>query len=125
MKSFALRIAVSLVLGFLFVLIISKFTGLSAGEWGGIAAAVLLALFYVGSGFIFYALARKMSQKYFNRVFIMSLAGRFLLVFSGIALVYRLTSVEMDVFIISFFIWYFVFQLIEVLSLNQLFRRNI
>lgn len=125
MKSFLMRIAISLVLGFLFVLILSKFTGLSAGEWQGITAAAFLALFYVGSGFVFYALARRMSQKYFNRVLVMSIAGRFVMVFACIALAYHLTSVDMKVFIISFFIWYFVFQLLEVLSLNQLFRRKI
>ena len=125
MKPFVLRIAISLILGFIFVFFISKFTGLSAAEWEGITAGAILALFYVGSGFVFFALARRMSQKDFNRVFVMSLAGRFLLVFAGIALVYKWNLVSVEIFIISFFVWYFVFQIFEVLSLNQLFRKKV
>ena len=119
MKLFFSRIIVSILLGFFFIIIIYKFTDLSNDVLSGIAVGTACALIYVISGFISFYYALTLSQESFTKVFVLSIGGRFLLIIGVIALILKFTEVNTEIFLISFFIWYFIFQIWEVLSLNQ------
>jgi len=82
------------------------------------------ALVYVLSGFFSFYFALTRSQELFVRVFIYSLAARFILVLSLIVVVLKFTNVDQTYFLVLFFIWYFVFQILEVVSLKNLSRKK-
>lgn len=125
MRSFFFRIILSLIIGFFLIIIISKFIDLSGDLWSAVISGILCALFYVVSGFFSYYYASKLKQQSFARIFLFSIAGRFLLVISIITLVIKFSNINTEVFIVSFFIWYFVFQILEIISLNQILIRKI
>ena len=124
MRSFFFRIALTVIIGFFFIIIISKFTDLSGGLWRAHISGILCALFYVISGFFTYYFASKLNQQSFTRIFLFGTAGRFLLIIGIITLVIKFSNVNTEIFIVSFFIYYFVFQLLEVVSLNQILKRK-
>jgi len=123
-RSFFFRIFLSVIIGFFFIIIISKFTDLSGGLWSAVISGLLCGLFYVVSGYFSYYYASKQKQRSFTIIFLISLAGRFLLVIGIISLVIKFSNINTEIFIVSFFIWYFVFQILEVISLNQLLIRK-
>jgi hypothetical protein len=125
MRSFFLRIIISLIIGFFFILIIYKFVNYSKEFLSAVIAGNLCALFYVVSGFFSYYYASHLKQRSFTRIFLISVTGRFLLVIILITLILKFTHINKEIYIISFFIWYFVFQILEVLSLNQIITRKI
>lgn len=123
-KSFFLRIILSVIIGFFLTIIISKFIDLSSDMWKAIVSGLFCALFYVASGFFSYYYASKQKQRSFTRIFLISIAGRFLFVIGIISLVIKFSNINTEIFIVSFFVWYFVFQILEVISLNQLLIRK-
>ena len=125
MKSFFVRILISLLLGFVFIFFISKFVDLPKDVWGALSLGTVCALVHVISGFFTYFYAAKMNQNAFNKIFVASIAGRFLFLICLIALILKFSDVNMEVFLISFFIWYFVFQIWEVISLNKLLIKRV
>jgi len=124
MKSFFLRVIISLIIGFFFILIIYKFVNYSNKFLSAVITGNLCALFYVVSGFFSYYYASKFRQQAFSRVFLFSVIGRFLMVLAAMALIVKFTNIDTEIFIVSFFIWYFVFQILEVLSLKQILTRK-
>ena len=124
MRPFFYRVMISLIIGFFFTIIIYKLVNNSQGFLAAVFTGNLLALFYVVTGFFYYYYAAGLKQHSFTRVFLFSVTSRFLLVLIGIFLILKFTDINMEVFIVSFFIWYFVFQIIEVLSLNQILTRK-
>jgi hypothetical protein len=63
--------------------------------------------------------------KSFARIVITSIAGRLLLILVVITIFLKITQLHMEAFLVSFFVWYFVFQILEVISLNKLSIRKI
>jgi len=124
-RSFFQRITVSIVLGFIFIIIISKFVNLANNVWTALAAGTGCALVYVLSGYFSYYFAFNKNQRLFIRVFIFSLAARFVILLSLIVVVLKFTNVQKEYFLISLFIWYFIFQIWEVISLNNLSRKKV
>jgi hypothetical protein len=124
MKSFFLRIIISLIIGFFFILIIYKFVNYSDNFLHAVITGNLCALFYVVSGFFSYYYASKFKQHAFTRLFLFSVIGRFLIVLCVMALIVKFTTIDTEIFIVSFFIWYFIFQILEVLSLKQILTRK-
>jgi len=124
-RSFFKRISVSILFGFIFIIIISNFIDLDDNAWSGSAAGTGCALIYVLSGYFSFYFAFTRNQQFFIRVFIFSLAARFVVLLGVIVLVIKFTSVNQEYFIISLFIWYFIFQIWEVLSLNKLSRKKV
>ncbi len=122
--SFLKRITVSLIIGFFFIFIISKFVSLGDTVWGALIAATVCALIYVLSGYFSFYFAFTRSQQLFVRVFIYSLAARFILALFLIVVVLKFTNVDQAYFLVLFFVWYFVFQILEVLSLKNLSRKK-
>jgi hypothetical protein len=124
MRLFFFRIILTVIIGFFLIIIISKFINLTGGLWIAIISGILCALLYVVSGFFSYYYASKLKQRSFTRIFLLSITGRFILIISIITLVIKHININTEVFIVSFFIWYFVFQIIEIISLNQLLIRK-
>jgi hypothetical protein len=125
MRSFFFRVVFAVIIGFFLIIIISKFADLSGDVWRAHFSGIFCALFYVISGFFTYYYASKLSQRSFTRIFLLSTAGRFLLVMGVIALVIKFSNINTEVFIVSFFIYYFVFQILEVISLNRILKRKL
>lgn len=123
-SSFFYRIILSVIIIFFLIIIISKFIDLSSSVWSAIVTGLLCALFYVVSGYFSYYYASKHKQRSFTKIFLISIAGRFLLVIGIITLVIKFSNINTEVFIVSFFSWYFIFQILEVISLNQLLIRK-
>ena len=125
MRSFFFQVVFTVIIGFFLIIIISKFADLSGDVWRAHISGILTALFYVISGFFAYNFASKLDQRKFTRIFLLSIAGRFLFIISFIALMIKFSNINTEVFILSFFIYYFVFQILEVISLNQVLKRKL
>ena len=125
MKSFAFRIVISLILGFFFIIIISKFINLSSDVWRALIAGTVCAVIYIMSSFFSFYYAYTLPQTSFNRVFVFSITGRILLLLCIITLIVKFTNLNTLVFLISFFIWYFIFQIWEVISLKKLSTKKV
>ena len=125
MRNFLVRIVFSLLAGCFLLILISNFVKFADNTWCAISAGTLLALTYVGSGFLAIYLALNRFERLFIRFFVSSLAARFVLVMVVIILIIRFTGLEETSFLIAFFIWYFVFQMWEILSLNSMMKRKI
>jgi len=125
MRSFFFRIILSVIIGFFLLIIISKFIDLTGDFWGAVISGILCALFYVISGYFSYYYASKLKQQSFTKIFLFSIAGRFLIVISIIMMIIKLSNINTEIFIVSFFIWYFVFQIFEIVNLNQILIRKI
>jgi len=123
-RSFLKRIIISIIFGFFFIYFISKFAEPATEVWSAVIAGTGCALVYVLSGFFSFYFALTRSQELFVRVFIYSLAARFILVLSLIVVVLKFTNVDQTYFLVLFFIWYFVFQILEVVSLKNLSRKK-
>jgi len=124
MRSFFFRIILSIIIGFFLIIIISKFINLSGELWHAFISGIICALFYVGSGFFSYYYASRREQRTFTRIFLFSIAVRFALIIGIILLVIKFSNINAEVFIISFFIWYFIFQIFEIISLNTILTRK-
>jgi hypothetical protein len=124
-KVFIIRISVSIIIGFSLITIISKFIDMPDNSPVTIGSGVLCALFYAGSGFFSYYYAYKLKPQSFIRFFLFSMVGRFVLVIIFILLVIKFSSINTNVFIVSFFVWYFVFQILEIIQLNQIMTRKV
>lgn len=125
MKSFFVRILLSLVVGFVFIFFISKFVNLPADAVNAISVGIICALVYVISGFITYYLSAQLKQKMFSKIFIIGITGRFIFILSVIALVLKFSDINREVFLVSFLIGYVVFQIWEVISLNKLLLKRV
>jgi hypothetical protein len=124
MRSFFFRTVISLIIGFFFIIIIYKFINYSDKFLVAVVTGSLCALIYVVSGFFSYYYASRLKQHSFTKIFLFSVAGRFLLILIAISLILKFSNIDTEIFIVSFFIWYFVFQILEVLSLNQILTRK-
>ena len=83
-------------------------------------AGILLSLFFVAGGFFFYIYALKFKQKAFNKVVGISILGRLFLMAVLIVSVLLIFKPDQMVFLISMFISYFLFQILEVVSFNKI-----
>jgi len=114
-----------LLTGCFFLFLVSNFVKFVDKTWSAISIGTLLALAYVGSGFFSIYLAVNRYQNNFVRFFVISMAVRFALIMVVIILIIKLTGLEETSFLISFFVWYFIFQMWEILSLNSMMKRKI
>jgi len=119
MRSFFFQIILSVIIGFFLIVIISKFVNYPIGMWSALISGILCALIYVVSGFLSYYYGFKLKQRSFTRIFLFSITGRFLLVISIIVLIIKYSNINNEVFIVSFLIGYFVFQILEIICLNR------
>ena len=124
-KAFFFRIGVSIIIGFSLIIIISKFIDISESSWIAFGTGIIYALFYAVSGFFSYYYASKLKPRSFIRFFLFSIAGRFVLIIVFIMLVIKFSNINTIVFIVSFIAWYFVFQILEIIQLNQIMTRKI
>ncbi len=125
MRSFVLRIALSLILGFFLIIIISKFINLSSDVLRALVAGTACAVIYVMSSFFSFYYASTLNQTSFNWVFVFSITGRILLLLCIITLIVKFTNLNALIFLISFFIWYFIFQIWEVISLKKISMKKV
>lgn len=92
--------------------------------WGSVGAGWGMAFAYVVSGFLIFYYAWNYTPKSFNKIFIISIAGRLVLVSIAVILVLKYASVSMLHFLISMFVFYFIFQIIEVVGFNKLINEG-
>jgi hypothetical protein len=112
-------------MGFFFIIILSKFNELSGDDIVAVITGTICALGYVISGIYAIHYAYPLGQKRFNKIFIFSIAFRFIVLITLIILVLKLTAINQVVFLVSFFIWYFLFQILEVISLKNMQTKEI
>jgi len=119
--SFFLRsIAGSLIIGMLIIFIISRFITFESETWTALGGGLILALFYVFTGFITFFRAMRLNQKVFNIVFISSIFVRLFLMAASLILVLKFCDINKALLLIALFSWYFIFQIWEVVSLNRM-----
>ena len=120
MKYFFGGSGIILALLVLIIIAVSRIAAVQEGFFLTALAGILLSLFFVAGGFVFYVYALKFKQKAFNKVVGISILGR--LFFMAILIVSVLLIFKPDqvVFLVSMFISYFLFQIWEVLSFNKI-----
>ena len=125
MQKFLLRITLSLFIGCFFLYLLSFFVEYADNTLSAITGGTIVALIYVFSGFLSVYLAFTRFEENFIRVFIYSLIARFFLILVVIILIIKFTNLDETSFLISFFIWYFVFQILEVVGLNGMVKKRV
>jgi hypothetical protein len=119
MRFFLISISTSLLIGVLILLIISFVFELSKQDWISIGSGLLLALTYVLAGFFVFYRALNLKQKEFNIIFLSSIFIRLLMLAIILIVVFKFSDIDKKIFLISLFVWYFIFQLWEVISFNK------
>jgi hypothetical protein len=119
MRFFLVSISMSLLIGILILLIISFAFELSKQDWISIGSGLLLALTYVLAGFFVFYRALNLKQKEFNIIFLSSIFIRLLMLTIILIIVFKFSDIDKKIFLISLFVWYFIFQLWEVISFNR------
>lgn len=119
MRFFLISISTSLLIGVLILLIISFVFELSKQDWISIGSGLLLALTYVLAGFFVFYRALNLKQKEFNIIFLSSIFIRLLMLAIILIVVFKFSDIDKKIFLISLFVWYFIFQLWEVISFNR------
>lgn len=119
MRFFLISISTSLLIGVLILLIISFVFELSKQDWISIGSGLLLALTYVLAGFFVFYRALNLKQKEFNIIFLSSIFIRLIIFAIILIVVFKFTDIDKQIFLISLFVWYFIFQLWEVISFNR------
>jgi hypothetical protein len=119
MRFFLISISTSLLIGVLILLIISFVFELSKQDWISIGSGLLLALTYVLAGFFVFYRALNLKQKEFNIIFLSSIFIRLIMFTIILIVVFKFTDIDKQIFLISLFVWYFIFQLWEVISFNR------
>jgi hypothetical protein len=119
MRFFLISISTSLLIGVLILLIISFVFELSKQDWISIGSGLLLALTYVLAGFFVFYRALNLKQKEFNIIFLSSIFIRLIMFAIILIVVFKFTDIDKQIFLISLFVWYFIFQLWEVISFNR------
>jgi hypothetical protein len=92
---------------------------LSKQDWISIGSGLLLALTYVLAGFFVFYRALNLKQKEFNIIFLSSIFIRLIMFAIILIVVFKFTDIDKQIFLISLFVWYFIFQLWEVISFNR------
>lgn len=119
MRFFLISISTSLLIGVLILLIISFVFELSKQDWIAIGSGLFLALTYVLAGFFVFYRALNLKQKEFNIIFLSSIFIRLLMLTIILIVVFKFSDIDKKIFLISLFVWYFIFQLWEVISFNR------
>lgn len=124
--NFFLRAVVYSLLAGIFLMagvgLIFEFAG---DAWTAIGVGTVFALVYVVAGFFSFYLAFRYKPKMFNRIVISSIAVRMVMMVIAIVLVMKFTALDMVAFLVALFVWYFVFQIWEVVSFNKLIAKGI
>jgi len=80
----------------------------------------LIAFFYIVSGFILFLKALKIKNNSFGKMVTLSVFGRLIFVVAGIAISVKFLDIHNTAFIATLFLFYFVFQILEVIGLNKI-----
>jgi hypothetical protein len=125
MRFFLVSVSTSLLIGILILLVVWFVFDLSSRELVSIGSGLLLALIYVVVGFFVFYRALNLKQKEFNIVFVSSIFIRLLLLTIILIVVFKFSDINKKIFLISLFVWYFIFQLWEVISFNKVALKDI
>lgn len=119
MRFFLVSVSASLLLGILILLVVWFVFDLNSRELVSIGSGLILALIYVFIGFCVFYWALNLKQKAFNIVFVSSIFIRLLLLTIILIMVFKFSDIDKKIFLISLFVWYFIFQIWEVISFNK------
>ena len=120
MKFFIKNISLITVSWILIVFSLFKIEVFSKDIYIGISLGFLFALFFVLSGFLLYNFALKRANKIFLRTIVSSIFCRLLCISGLLFLVIKYMNIDLRLFFLSLFIWYFIFQILEIVSFNKL-----
>lgn len=120
MKEFVTGIVWSIGLALPLIWLAGLLFNFAGREWYSVSLGGSLALIYVAAGFISFYIALSKKHKAFSRVVITSITARLVLIAVAIVLVFKFADVNEAVFLITLFVFYFVFQIWEVISFNKL-----
>ena len=79
-----------------------------------------IAFSYIITGFILFLKALKIKNKSFGKMVTLSVFGRLIFAVAGIALSVKFFDINSTAFIVTLFLFYFVFQIMEVVGLNKI-----
>jgi hypothetical protein len=125
MNFFLKAVMVSLLAGIILLAAAGLIFEFAGETWIATGVGTVFALVYVVAGFFSFYLAFRYRPKMFNRIVITSIAVRMILMVIAIVLVMKFTALDMVAFLVALFVWYFIFQIWEVLSFNKLIAKGI
>ena len=120
MKFFVKNMSILLVTGLLLHIMIITLDLLSGNIIWGIALGFVCSFVFVSSGFMLFYYALKKRGKIFMRTIIASILGRLLFLVLTLILILRSINLDVKMFFLSLFGWYFIFQILEIISFNKL-----
>jgi hypothetical protein len=89
-------------------------------KWVAIALGIGCALIYVVTGYISFTVALKKDSNVFTKIVVISIISRLLFILLAITLVFKFSSIDKISFILSIFICYFLFQIVEIVTFNRI-----
>ena len=107
------------LIGTTVLIIVFMYSEINFMTWTAIALGFSFALIYVLTGFISFSIALKKENKSFAKIISISVIARLITLLAAIALLFKFFQIDRTVFIISVLIFYFIFQIIEIVSFNK------
>ena len=80
----------------------------------------LIAFFYIVTGFILFLKALKIKNNSFGKMVTFSVFGRLIFAITAIALSVKFLDIHTMAFIVALFLFYFIFQIMEVIGLKKI-----
>ena len=120
MKFFIKNITILILIGLLFHIMIIVFAYLPDDIINGITLGFVSSFIFVFSGFMLFYYALKKRGKIFIRTIIASIMGRLLFLILILFFIIQSMHVNTKIFFLSLFGWYFIFQILEIISFNRL-----
>ena len=118
---FFIKIMIILVLsGIIFQFFLWYFNVFSLYNSIGITSGFIAAFLFVSSGFLSFYIALRKKNKIFLRTVIVSILSRLLFIIIVILFIIQYLNLDLKMFFVSLFIWYFIFQILEITSFNRL-----
>ena len=125
MKIFLSSVLISLFAGVFLLLMLSFFVEISEYNLISFLAGTALALVFVVAGFFTFYFAKNVKQKSFNKIVLVSMITRLVLIAAVIVMILKFLDINQLIFMISLFVWYFIFQIWEVISFNKMIAKGI
>jgi hypothetical protein len=85
-----------------------------------LSAGVFIALLFVSTGFMSFLIARKLEQKGFNLLVVVTSIFRMLLLLMTVVLLVKFTYYDAKIITVSLLCSYFIFQIIEIIGFAKI-----
>jgi hypothetical protein len=119
-KFFIKNMFIIILCGIIILFLMFKLSFFSINLTREIILGFLLAFSFVFSGFLLFYFALKKEHKIFIRTIILSIFCRLVFILILLWLIIKFINIDLTIFLLSLFIWYFIFQILEIISFNRL-----